>query len=148
MQHGKAHAVGGPLKESSRQYPATKSSPHYQNGNEIDLPEIATDSEDEDSENEFAVPDWASPSHVIDAIVHQDTFMNPEDIFGPMPELRLDEMFRNKDRHARYRARTSSANWSGTDRLTQEDVQNDVEARDLIRRQGGWTYGMTRGDLP
>ena len=63
---------------------------------------------------------------------------------GPAP-LNLDEMFsKTKDRWHKFRTRTSSANWSGTDRLTEEDVRKDLAARDKMRREGGWPYELSR----
>lgn len=51
----------------------------------------------------------------------------------------MEEMF--KDRYQRFRNRTSSAAWVH-DRLTAEEIQRDVEARERMRREGGWTFGM------
>jgi hypothetical protein len=57
----------------------------------------------------------------------------------------MEEVFsRNKDRFHKFRARTSSANWSGTDRLTEEEVRKDAMARDKMRREGGWSYELGR----
>jgi hypothetical protein len=57
----------------------------------------------------------------------------------------MEKVFnKTKDRWNKFRARTSSANWSGTDRLTEEDVRKDMAARDKMRREGGWSYEMSR----
>lgn len=45
--------------------------------------------------------------------------LNPDDIFGPVKPLRMEEIF--KKNTSRFRARTSSANWAGTDELTKEE---------------------------
>ncbi len=59
-----------------------------------------------------------------------------------MAKLDMEEIFANRsDRSAaRFRPRSSSANWSGTDRLTQAEIQADQEARRKMMENGGWTY--------
>lgn len=126
--------------------PPAKSSPRYQNGESIDLPEIPTDSEDEDSDDEaannFPVPSWADSPALRQGLMVQEG-MDPVSVFGLPGEIKLEEVFSNKERHPRFRARTSSANWSGSDRLTEDEVRRDLEARDRLRREGGWSYGLS-----
>jgi hypothetical protein len=123
--------------------PSAKSSPRYANGELIELPDIHTDSEDEDSEAEgFAVPDWAASPNLFAGLVAQEG-KDPSKVFGPPTELKMEEVFRNKERWGRFRQRTSSANWSGGDRLTEEEVRKDLEARERLRREGGWSYGLS-----
>lgn len=121
---------------------AGKSSPRYQNGETIELPEIHTDSEDEDSEadNDFAALGWTNSPDLRKQLAKQET-IDPADVFGQPGPLNMEEVFsKNKDRWHKFRARTSSANWAGQDRLTEEEIRKDLEARDRVRRQGGWTY--------
>lgn len=118
---------------------AAKSSPHYPPGESIQLPEIATDSEDEDSDNEFAAPSWVASPFLNQALSSQH-LVDPESIFGPIGELKMDEIFKNKERAKRWRERTSSANWSGTDRLTEEERRRDRAGRERLMKDGGWTY--------
>lgn len=126
--------------------PAVKSSPRYQNGDSIDLPEIPTDSEDEDSDDEaangFPIPNWANSPALNQGLLIQEG-VDPVSVFGLPGEIKLEEVFKNVERHPRFRARTSSANWSGSDRLTEEEVKRDLEARDRLRREGGWSYGLS-----
>ena len=138
---------------------AAKSSPRYQNGELIELPEIQTDDEDEDDEdgdgdshqrgqNQNAggklVAPWADSPALRSALVQQET-MDPGQIFGPPVPLVMEEVFNvRKDRWRKFRARTSSANWSGVDRLTEDDIRKDMAARDKLRREGGWTYELSR----
>lgn len=96
----------------------------------IELPEVNSeysDSEDEDRPRTFNPPEWAQSPELRQALEAQST-INPDDIFGAIRPLRMEEMF--KARASRFRARTSSANWSGTDRLTVE------EEREYARRMG------------
>ena len=44
---------------------------------------------------------------------------NPDEIFGPIKPLNMEELF--KVRNGKFRARTSSANWNGGDRLTRAE---------------------------
>ena len=121
-----------------------KDSPKYQNGENIDLPEINTDSEDSGSDAgaDFAVPEWAESPNLAAGIIAQEG-RDPMTVFGPPGELKMEEVFRNKERWGRFRQRTSSANWSGQDRLTEEEVRRDLEMRERLRREGGWSYGMS-----
>ncbi|KAI9867984.1 MAG: hypothetical protein M1830_005731 [Pleopsidium flavum] len=136
-----------PLPSKQPAAAAAKSSPIYPNGDSIELPEIATDSEDEDSDDDrkggdaFAPPDWAN-SPQLREILEQQQSVDPDKIFGPIAPPQMEKMFTNKDRHHRFRSRTSSANWSGPDRLTEEEIRSDAAAREKMRRQGGWTYGL------
>ncbi|KAJ7244788.1 hypothetical protein B0H12DRAFT_802889 [Mycena haematopus] len=96
----------------------------------IELPDINSeysDSDDEDRPRTFDPPSWAQDAMLQHALEIQST-INPDDIFGAVRPLRMDEVFRN--RTGRFRARTSSANWTGTDRLTVE------EEREYARRMG------------
>lgn len=124
-------------------FPAShqKSSPHYPNGENISLPEIATDSEDEDSENEFVAPSWVN-SPALRELLTQQQLVDPETVFGPIAPLQMEEIFKNKDRHKRFRDRTSSALWSN-DKLTEEEKKKDREGRERVMREGGWVYHST-----
>ncbi|THH34076.1 hypothetical protein EUX98_g104 [Antrodiella citrinella] len=87
----------------------------------IELPEINSeysDSDDEDRPKKFDPPSWAQSPELRQTLQQQST-MNPDDIFGQIRPLRMEEIFRT--RTSRFRARTSSANWSGADQLTAEE---------------------------
>ncbi|KAJ6444516.1 inner centromere protein [Purpureocillium lavendulum] len=128
--------------------PATRSSPRFQNGESIELPEIPTDDEDEDEdESHGMVASWADSPDLRRALMHQET-MDPSHIFGAPAPLNMEEVFnKSKDRWHKFRARGSSANWSGADRLTEDDIRKDLAARDKLRREGGWSYDMSKGLL-
>ncbi|PCH35146.1 hypothetical protein WOLCODRAFT_166072 [Wolfiporia cocos MD-104 SS10] len=99
----------------------------------IELPDIRSeysDSGDEDRKGDFERPDWAQSPELRQALQQQST-MNPDDIFGRIGPLRMEEMFRT--RQSRFRARTSSANWTGTDQLTMEE-EKEYERRMGYRR--------------
>ncbi|KAI0432557.1 hypothetical protein F5Y09DRAFT_301705 [Xylaria sp. FL1042] len=150
------HSVGGPSKTPARPAgmaatksvakSATRSSPRFQNGESIELPEINTDDEDEDEEDDGKgmVADWADSPNLRRALVEQEN-KNPFEVFGAPAPLNMEEVFaRSKDRFPKFRARTSSANWSGPDGLTEEDIRKDLAARERMRREGGWSYEMGR----
>ncbi|KAF4587325.1 inner centromere protein [Ophiocordyceps camponoti-floridani] len=125
---------------------AARSSPRFQNGETIELPEIQTDDEDEDDDeaNGMSVAAWADSPDLRRALMRQET-MDPSQIFGPPAPLNMEEVFnKNKERWHKFRARTSSANWGGADRLTEEDIRRDLAARDKLRREGGWSYEMSK----
>jgi len=97
---------------------------------EIELPDINSeysDSDDEDRPRTFDPPEWAKSPELRQALQDQST-RDPDGIFGRIAPLRMEDIFRT--RQSRFRARTSSANWSGTDQLTAE------EEREYARRMG------------
>ncbi|RCI09590.1 hypothetical protein L249_4027 [Ophiocordyceps polyrhachis-furcata BCC 54312] len=127
---------------------AARSSPRFQNGESIELPEIQTDDDDDDDDddegNGMNVAAWADSPDLRRALMRQET-MDPSQIFGPPAPLNMEEVFnKSKERWHKFRARTSSANWAGADRLTEEDIRRDLAARDKLRREGGWSYEMSR----
>lgn len=123
--------------------PATvqhKSSPQYPNGDSIELPDIATDSDDSGDDDDFVPPDWAN-SPALKELLAQQQLVDPMKVFGPIAPLMMEEVFKgNKERQAKFRARTSSANWNGPDRLTDEERRRDLEARERFEKDGGWTF--------
>jgi len=144
-----AHATKTPASAytSKPTLQLVKSSPQYPNGESIQLPEIPTDSEDEDSDDDpaFPVPDWATPGHLADQLIRQES-VDGDAVFGPVAPLRVEEVFAkgNKERLKRIRERTSSANWAiSGDGLTLEEVRADREMRERIRGEGGWRFGAS-----
>jgi hypothetical protein len=142
-------SAANPHKTPGRQIPnhhllsttgksGAKSSPHYPNPESIDLPDIATDSEDEDSENEFQAPSWTE-SPALRQLLEQQQMVDAHAVFGPIAPLRMEEVFRNKERQKKFRDRTSSAQWHA-DRLTEEERVKDREARERLMKDGGWTF--------
>lgn len=126
--------------------PTAKSSPRYPNGDAIELPDIQTDDEDSEEEHVNAAP-WADSPDLRRALMRQET-VDPFAVFGPPGPLNMEEVFnKTKERWHKYRARTSSANWSGIDRLTDDDIRKDLAARDKIRREGGWSYELGKDML-
>ena len=96
----------------------------------IELPDINSeysDSEDEDRPRTFDPPEWAQSPELRQQLLQQSR-LDPDEIFGPIGPLRMEEIFRT--RQSRFRARTSSANWSGVDQLTEQ------EEREYARRMG------------
>lgn len=89
----------------------------------IELPDINSeysDSEDEDRPRTYDPPDWAQSPELRQALEQQST-INPDDIFGAVRPLKMEEIFKTKS--SRFRARSSSANWMGSDRLTVQEEQ-------------------------
>ena len=123
-----------------------RSSPQYINGENIHLDDIPTESEDESDSDSGPkpkpanLPEWAQSPQLRQILMTQEDTMDADAVFGPVPSPRIEEMFR--ERHHRFRSRTSSANWAGSDRLTEEEIRRDVEARQRLRREGGWTFGL------
>ncbi|ETS82785.1 hypothetical protein PFICI_04661 [Pestalotiopsis fici W106-1] len=143
-----ARPVGGPSAKSAAKS-AARSSPRFQNGEQIELPEINTDDEDEysDDEQKQMFASWTDSPALRRALMDQET-LDPMRVFGAPAPLNMEEVFsKSKDRWHKFRARTSSANWSGTDRLTEDDIRKDLAARDKLRREGGWSYDMSRDML-
>lgn len=126
---------------------SAKSSPLYPNGDNIQLPDIATDSEDEDSEDDedtgFRAPSWvASPA--LRELLTQQQLVDPESVFGPIGELKMEEVFRNgknQERLKKLRDRSSSAAWVlNGDAVTSAEKRRDMELRERVAREGAWKY--------
>lgn len=127
---------------------SAKSSPMYPNGDNIALPEIMTDSEDEDDEDEeatggFRAPSWVASPALRDLLTQQQ-LVDPETVFGPISDLKMEEVFKgakNQERLKRFRDRGSSAMWVETgDAVTSAEKQRDMEARERVYKEGGWSY--------
>lgn len=106
---------------------AKKDSPRVASEN-IELPDIQSeysDSDDEDRRKDL--PNWVQ-SPELQAALRQQSTVDPDDIFGAIKPLKMEELFKN--RTSRFRARTSSANWAGTDEVTA------AEEREYARRMG------------
>ncbi|KAI1797846.1 hypothetical protein LXA43DRAFT_982300 [Ganoderma leucocontextum] len=128
---GKEKDIGEPLQSRPKTPagPPPAQEPPRVASESIELPDINSeysDSEDEDRPKRD-LPDWAKSPDIAAALQQQST-INPDDIFGPIGPLRMEEIFRT--RHSRFRARSSSANWTGTDELTR------AEEREYARRMG------------
>ncbi|KAK5175857.1 uncharacterized protein LTR77_000997 [Saxophila tyrrhenica] len=125
---------------------SAKSSPLYPNGDNIELPDIETDSEEEDSDDDntgFRAPSWvASPA--LRELLTQQQLVDPETVFGPIAELKMEEVFRNgknAERLKKFRDRSSSAMWVQTgDAITSAEKRRDMEVRERVAREGGWRY--------
>lgn len=130
-----------PAASSQRTPKPAKPSPKYPSGENIHLPEIATDSEDEDDSDAemFPVPKWAQPKE-LEGLLQQQDGMEVDSIFGPIAPFSLEETFKADKKIKKYRDRTSSANWSGPDGLTQEEIRRDVADRQRLRLNGGWSF--------
>ncbi|KAJ1648907.1 hypothetical protein IWQ61_009840 [Dispira simplex] len=61
------------------------------------------------------IPFWATSPAVRDALMRQIQ-LNPERIFGKVRPIKVEDIFNKQGR--RYRIRSSSANWSGADKLS------------------------------
>jgi hypothetical protein len=127
-----------PFAESAHAPQSQPPTIQYPNGDDIKLPEIMTDSEDEDSENEFEQPSWVNTPNLREMLTNQQ-LMDPETIFGPIAPLNMEAVFPNKERHKRFRERTSSAFWAN-DQVTEEEKRKEREARERLVRDGAWTY--------
>jgi hypothetical protein len=110
----------------------------YPPSEDIKLPDIMTDSEDEDSDNDFEQPSWVNTPNLREMLTNQQ-LVDPEQIFGPIAPLNMEQVFPNKERHKRFRDRTSSAYWVN-DQVTEEERRKEREARERLVRDGAWTY--------
>ncbi|KAK3996187.1 hypothetical protein QBC44DRAFT_377818 [Cladorrhinum sp. PSN332] len=139
-------ANGGSIPRSSVAKPAgTRSSPRFnpQDGEAIELEEIQTDDEDDD-DGHIKVAEWADSPALKAALMAQE-HVDPMQVFGPPAPLDMEAVFnKTKDRWHKFRARTSSANWSGTDQLSQDEIKKEQWAREKITRDGGWSYELSK----
>jgi hypothetical protein len=101
----------------STQQPQLYSTPKPQEP--VELPEIMSESEDDDDGN--VLKDWASTPELRNMLMNQQK-VDPDAIFGPIPPLHMEEVFKNS-RLSRFRPRSSSANWTGQDKLSQQEIE-------------------------
>lgn len=85
----------------------------------VELPEIMSESEDDDDGN--VLKDWANSPELHNMLMNQQK-VDPDSIFGPIPPLQIEEVFKNS-RLSRFRPRSSSANWTNQDKLSQQEVE-------------------------
>ncbi|KAJ3121957.1 hypothetical protein HK098_003249 [Nowakowskiella sp. JEL0407] len=109
-----------------------------------EIPDIP-DSEDEDeyhSDDEDLqkpkttvgkpLPDWVLSPNLKKALANQ-TRQDPDEIFGAVQPLALEDVFKGSKRT--FRARTSSAHWTGTDRLTEYEQERYKEKMGYISKK-------------
>ncbi|KAH3678518.1 hypothetical protein WICMUC_001535 [Wickerhamomyces mucosus] len=84
------------------------------------LPEIFSESEDD--EEGSVLKDWANSPELKNALLSQQR-IDPDKVFGPIAPLQMDEIF-SQSRASKFRNRGSSAQWTGTDALTMQEIEN------------------------
>ena len=104
---------------------------------------VCNSSEDEDDDYsskkpELPRPQWAESPELRELLRKQQT-IDPTEVFGPMARLDMEAIFQTDKKQSKFRARTSSANWGGADRLTQSEILADQEARRKMMETGKWT---------
>jgi hypothetical protein len=144
--HSNSQFAKGKIPFASASQSAQPPQLQFQNGEEIKLPEIMTDSEDEDSDNEFEQPSWVNTPNLRELLTQQQ-LVDPEQVFGPIAPLNMEQVFPNKERHKRFRERTSSAFWAN-DQVTEEERRKDREAKERLVREGAWTYNPSPRPTP
>lgn len=82
------------------------------------LPDIFSESEDDDDGS--VILDWANSPELRSMLLRQQQ-VDPDSVFGPIAPLQMDEVFKSS-RISRFRPRSSSANWSGQDKLSQQEI--------------------------
>ncbi|KAF2449595.1 hypothetical protein P171DRAFT_427775 [Karstenula rhodostoma CBS 690.94] len=144
--HPNSQFAKGKIPFAEPAHSAKTPQPQYQNGEDIKLPDIMTDSEDEDSDNEFEQPSWVNTPNLRELLTQQQ-LVDPEQVFGPIAPLNMEQVFPNKERHKRFRERTSSAYWAN-DQVTEEERRKDREAKERLFREGAWTYNPSPRPAP
>lgn len=97
---------------------------------DIVLPDIASeysDSNDSEKSTDFKRPEWAESPELRAALERQAT-RNPDELFGPIKPISMEELFKVKVN--KFRPRSSSANWASGDGVTRK------EELDYARRMG------------
>lgn len=133
-----------------------KSSPFGKQGDDISLPDINSDEDDDDSyasshqkNKGELLAEWTNSPDLRQQLFMQER-VDPFEVFGPPAPINMEEIFaqpRKGQGVSRFRARTSSANWSGQDRLTEEECLRDNLARERMMREGKWSHDMVRDGL-
>jgi hypothetical protein len=119
QSQGKRSGVAAPQNPKETPFPPSES---------IILPEIDSEYSDSDDDSpkkpSMVKPAWAE-SPILFAQLKRQQMVNPDDVFGEIKPPAIDDIFRNNNRrgHSTFRPRSSSANWSGQDKLTKEEVE-------------------------
>lgn len=142
-----------PARPAAQMVPNSSQAPNsssYMLGDKIELPDIMTDSEDEDDDENggFRVPSWAA-SPMLKAQLEAQQLIDPETIFGPIGEMNMEEMFKHQklgpERMKQFRSRSSSALWvENRDQITSAEKRTDRELRAQIVTQGCWSFEVVR----
>lgn len=93
-----------------------------------DLPEIVSDSEEDDSGR--ILQPWASSPLLRESLRQQST-IDPDSIFGPIAPLHMEEVFRDSKSARLQRPRGSSANWSSN-----KDALSAAEVKQYAKQMG------------
>ncbi|TPX37015.1 hypothetical protein SmJEL517_g01064 [Synchytrium microbalum] len=118
----KAESVKRPDSDKSKK----RSGPTTIVDEQGDLPEIPSDEEDEDDDSEDdervkpARPTWAETPNLMDSLKDQQA-RDPDQIFGSVKPISLEEVFKGVKKVPKFRPRSSSANWLGADELTAQE---------------------------
>ncbi|PVH98988.1 hypothetical protein DM02DRAFT_672988 [Periconia macrospinosa] len=144
-----AHAHFGkgkiPFAESSQS--AQQPQIQFPNGDDIELPACLDSDDDSDAEADpFEQPSWVDTPNLRELLTQQQ-LVDPEAIFGPIAPLNMEQMFPDRERHKKFRQRTSSAYWAN-DQVTEEEKRKEREARERLVREGAWTYNPSPRPTP
>lgn len=85
------------------------------------------------------MPKWAQPKE-LESLLRQQEGVETDSIFGPIAPFSLEDTFKADKKIKKFRERTSSANWAGTDALTQDEIKKDLSERQRLRMNGGWSF--------
>ena len=109
--------------------PTKPKSAELVNTDHIELPEIDSEYSDEEpipkSKTEAMVPDWAE-SPYLRSMLRQQAQVDPEEVFGPLKPLQMDDLFKGKGAERaqnRFRPRSSSATWTAQDKLSSAEIE-------------------------
>lgn len=110
--------------------PLPKSAQESPQRSVMSLPGIASEDDDEDHDNEEEVkkesgaPLWVSSS-ILSKTLEMQSRVNPDDIFGTIQPIVIEEVFKSASTATKkFRPRSSSAHWLGTDKLTVNEIQS------------------------
>lgn len=86
------------------------------------LPEIFSESDDD--EEGSVLKDWANSPELRNILLKQQ-YVDPDKVFGPIAPLQMEEIFKTStSRLAKLKNRGSSAQWTGKDALTFQELEN------------------------
>lgn len=102
-----------------------------------------SDSDDSEKSTDFKRPDWAESPELRAALERQAT-RNPDELFGPIKPISMEELFKVKV--SKFRPRSSSANWANGDGVTRKE-EVDYAKRMGFRGAGGRGEGSSGSGL-
>lgn len=119
-QHQPAHQMREEMRARAQAQMEAQYRMEAKASEQIELPDIDSEYSNSDDEDRHKdVPDWARSPELIKQLEMQRA-IDPDELFGEVPDIDMAAIFKGAKVN-RFRVRSSSAHWTGTDALTERE---------------------------